>query len=296
MWPTTRGIGVIAFVIDTEDSATHEAVAPSTMGVYCKRFTNEPLSTKTAKGHGLHVADTILQVAPETKIVFLKGLTNEGSGYNTWIGDAIRYVADLELLPEHEGFKKVINLSLGSNSSSPVMKQAIQYARDRDVEVFAAAGNDGNDVDYPGAYSDLVTTISAIDERGNPASFTSRGVQVDLACPGVEIQGAWKDGYASLSGTSMATPHAVGIACLILSSVTTNIDLDVFLILNATDIHQDGKDNETGYGVPFAPNYFNDDPTEPPNPEPEPIKLNLPPWAWVAIGGSVIGLGLLLLL
>ena len=150
--------------------------------------------------------------------------------------------------------------------------------------VFAAAGNDGRDVDFPGAFDKTVTAIGAIDERSNPASFSSPGPSVDLAAPGVQIHGAYKTGYASLSGTSMATPHAVGVAALL--SSFDFADIPEFMKERATDVHTEGEDEKTGFGVPIAPPYFLGNP--PPPPPPEEDKKLLPTWAYIVAGSVVL--------
>lgn len=286
VWDRSTGTGVIAFVVDTEGKTQHPDVISSVVPEYCKRFTNEPAEIESGHGHGLHVADTILQCAPGTLIGLVKVLTNEGSGYSTWVSNGIRFVADLELLPHHQGFKKVINLSLGSNTASPVIKAAIEYARSKNVEVFAAAGNDAGPVDYPGAFDDLVITVAAIDQNERPAYFTSFGPEVSLTAPGVGIHAAWgPNGYASLSGTSMATPHAAGIGSLILSKYP-DVQLESFLTMFAKDTHDPGRDDWTGYGIPIATGYFNEDTEPEPEPEPEPpLPDPIKPWVWLIVGG-----------
>lgn len=280
------GSGVIVFVIDTEDGASHPAVKDATLHEYCQRFTNEAPEVETAHGHGLHVADTILQVAPGVKIVFLKALNNVGLGTSLWIGNAIRYAADLVLTGAYIGHKKIINLSLGSNTPSPIIKAAIEHATSKNVEVFAAAGNDGREVDFPAAFGHLVISVAAINDQAEPAEFSSIGPENDLAAPGVGIQAAYKTGYVALSGTSTAVPHAVGIAARILSH-RQKVNLESFMNEFATDIDEPGKDNKTGYGVPYATNYFKEDIEPPPAQDPEPPAKKRR-WRWIAAGAVMI--------
>ena len=282
------GTGKVFFVGDTEDGGiNHMAVNDVIERSYCKRFTNEGPEIITGHGHGLHVGDTIHQCAKGGVLAFVKVLINEGFGFNDWVANGIRYVADLELLPEHEGFTKIINLSIGSDTASKLIEDAIKYARSKGVEFFCAAGNDGKDVDYPGAFAEHVITVGAIDKQGNPTGFSGPGAQVDIACPGQSIVAAYGNGYASLTGTSMATPHAAGIGGLI-KHLTR--DLEGFIKQYATDIHEPGKDDKTGYGVPYATNYFGNPPEPDPDPEPDPL---MPSWLIWVIGGVVI-LGILL--
>lgn len=294
VWAKTKGRGVIAFAVDTEDWTDHPAVEHAIIPEYCARFTTEAPAIISLGGHGLHVMDTILQVAPEIVGGLVKGLDNSRSGSTLWIANAIRFTADVKLLPQHNGYKRVVNLSLGSDVSSPAMKAAIEYARGKGVHFFFAAGNDSRDVDFPGAHKELGVTVAALNEDGTPADFSSPGPEVDLAAPGRKIWGAYRGGYAQLSGTSMATPHCAGLGSLILSLYDV-VDLEKFMIERAADSYTPGFDNKTGYGIPYAPGYFSGDvepePEEPPVEEPV---TAWPWWAWVAAGVGLFGIGFLL--
>ena len=87
----------------------------------------------------------------------------------------------------------------------------------------AAAGNDGKDNDavpsYPASYTaPNIVAVAATDSNDILASWSNWGkTSVDLAAPGVSILSTVRGGYASYSGTSMATPHVSGAALLILS-------------------------------------------------------------------------------
>ena len=81
----------------------------------------------------------------------------------------------------------------------------------------AAAGNSGGAVSYPAAYSQVIA-VSATDNTDTIASWSSRGSEIDLAAPGVNIYSTYKgQTYKTLSGTSMASPHVAGVAALVLS-------------------------------------------------------------------------------
>jgi thermitase len=111
----------------------------------------------------------------------------------------------------------IINLSLGSTEPSSAEQSAVNYAFSRDRVVIAAAGNHGsgqpNGANYPAAYSGVVG-VAAVDPSSKPASFSNYGSWVDVAAPGVNIVSTIPDGYAYMSGTSMATPYVSAEAVL----------------------------------------------------------------------------------
>jgi subtilisin family serine protease len=149
----------------------------------------------------------------------LRILDDVGEGYFADLIDAIYYAVD------HGA--QVINLSLGGYSSGcdGLMAQTLSYAQDGGLLVVAASGNDGDEswfdpADpgnwfYPAACEDVlgVGATTSLDQR---APFSNYGPWVDVSAPGVGIESTYPYGsYASISGTSMATPFASGLAALI---------------------------------------------------------------------------------
>lgn len=194
------------------------------------------------EGHGTHVAGIIAGrgtpprgfrgLAPSAELrsyrVFPKG-RSEASNY------AIAKALDAATRDRCD----LINLSLGGGAPDPVVRAAIEDARNHGALVLAAAGNEGRaPVSFPASDSlalavsatgreetfpaDSVEALEVAPPRGTDrknflAAFSNVGVEMDLTAPGVGIVSTWPDGYAALSGTSMACPAATGAAAALLS-------------------------------------------------------------------------------
>lgn len=124
----------------------------------------------------------------------------------------------------------VINMSLGASSYSKGEEAAVDYAYAHGVVVVAAAGNTGYTTrpeqrHYPAAHAHVIA-VASTTAADTLSGFSTRGDWVDVAAPGDVIYSTYRglnpstgrhDNYASMSGTSMASPHVAGLAALILS-------------------------------------------------------------------------------
>jgi subtilisin family serine protease len=189
-------------------------------------FANRDADPDDVHGHGTHVAGSVAAanngfgatgVAPDATILPVKVLGDNGSGSSLDVAAGIRYAADLGA--------EIINLSLGGGYSSAI-ESAIAYAQSLGAFVVAASGNEyatmpGFPARFSSAY-DNVLSVGAHDSADNVAAFSndvggSGAVQVDA--PGVNIFSTYVGGsYATMAGTSMATPHVAGLAALALSA------------------------------------------------------------------------------
>lgn len=171
--------------------------------------------------HGTHVAGTIgaagnngrgiAGVAPNVKLLSAKFLGPNG-GYLSDAVKAIDYFTDLKL---RHGINIVAtNNSWGGGGYSDALANAIQRAASADILFVAAAGNSAtNAPSFPASYTNKnVISVAALTSSGALASFSNFGTpHVDLAAPGQAILSTMPDGsYATMSGTSMASPHVAG--------------------------------------------------------------------------------------
>ena len=213
---------VDAYVIDTGIDTSHSDLNV----VEFRQYANGP--PRDCNGHGTHVAGTIgarddaagvVGVAPGIRLHAIKVLNCAGSGSWSDVISGINYVAATTARPA------VANMSLGGPQNKAV-DDAVKGAVAKGVFFGVAAGNDGGDAcgHSPAAAGTTsgVDTVAATDSSDTEASWSNYGSCVDVWAPGVSIYSTYKSGsYATLSGTSMATPHVVGGAALYLSSDTT---------------------------------------------------------------------------
>ena len=203
-------------------------------------------------GHGSHVSGIaaaldndigVVGVAPGAKLWALKVLDSNGFGSFSSVACGLDFAARSRTTHDTADDIAVANLSLAGNGTDDgncgktnrdVLHKAVCGAVAKGVVVVVAAGNNASDAaNYAPAAYDEVLTVSAIsDSNGIPgekgkgnhtnpdsfAGFSNFGPDVDIAGPGVGILSTYKDGgYATLSGTSMATPHVTGAVALYVS-------------------------------------------------------------------------------
>jgi type VII secretion-associated serine protease mycosin len=252
-WDITKGSGdVIIATVDTGVDMRHpEFQGKLVQGYNVLNGSNNP---NDDNGHGTHVAGIIAARTNNgegvagmnwnSKIMAVKGIGADGSGSSLDIAQGIVWAAD------HGA--SVINMSVGNYHPSSALHDAIQYAYSKDVVMVAASGNDNTaQPSYPAAYPEVMS-IAAVDSGGKRASFSNYGSQVDIAAPGVDIPSTYiMSDYAALSGTSMACPHAAGLAGLIRSANPTLTNEQVMKVMrtSAHDAGDAGWDQQYGYGI-----------------------------------------------
>jgi subtilisin family serine protease len=122
----------------------------------------------------------------------------------------------------------VINCSWGGFNYSIAAKAAIDYAISQGTLVVGAAGNNGiSTVIYPAAYPGVLS-VGSTTSSDTRSSFSNYGMFLDVLAPGSSIYNTWQnDTYATLSGTSMASPLAAGLAGLVFSQFPSYTPLQV---------------------------------------------------------------------
>jgi len=267
-WSVTTGDpGVVVAVIDTGVDQSHPDLAANTWlnpGENCAGcrtdhvdndgngyvddwrgwdFSNGDNNPADDQGHGTHVAGTIGAVGNNgagivgvnwtVRLMGLKFLGSDGSGTTADAVAAILYAA--------ANGADVLNNSWAGGDFSQSLLEAIEFADGRDALFVAAAGNDGMDNDalptYPAAYDvPNVLAVAASDNGDRHAFFSNYGKRsVDVSAPGIDILSTWPGGsYQYASGTSMAAPHAAGIAALVEAAQPAASDVGVKTLLLRT--------------------------------------------------------------
>jgi PKD repeat protein len=151
----------------------------------------------------------------------------------------------------------VINMSLGggaytSSCDTQPLASASNQAVDNGVVVFAASGNGyyDNALSSPACGSKVIA-VGAVTESDGRVSFSNEGRELDIVAPGVSITSTIRGGaWATYQGTSMATPHAAGVAALVLQTNPSFSPTQVRNILQSTavDLGTAGFDTIYGYG------------------------------------------------
>jgi subtilisin family serine protease len=264
----SRGAGVTVAIIDTGIDYRHSALGGGIGAGFKVKggwdFVNNDADPLDDNGHGTHVSgivagqsDVITGVAPDASLIAYKVLGATGSGSESNVIAAIERAAD----PNQDGntadHVDVANLSLGGagNPDDPG-SVAIDNATAAGVTFAIAAGNAAfvggvitfHNISSPGTARSAIT-VGASDLNDSITNFSSRGpnmkslaIKPDVVAPGLSIVSSYLGNtYATLSGTSMATPHVAGAAALLkaLHHDWTPAQIKLALMNNATFVREE---------------------------------------------------------
>ncbi|MGI6212448.1 MAG: S8 family peptidase [Anaerovoracaceae bacterium] len=212
------------------------------------------------EGHGTHVCGIIGADYGNGK-----GGSGIASGHNNDLVKVIPiqasadgssfYTYDLVTALKIAGEKDadVVNLSLGASVRDRVLEGAIKDLYDKEIVIVNASGNDGSDdVCTPGCMPEVIS-VNATDQYGEVPYYSNYGYSNDVSAPGDNIYSTVVgDGYATLSGTSMASPCVAGVVALMLDVNSDLTPKQIRNILCATTKQQqagEGFDESTyAYG------------------------------------------------
>ena len=234
-----NGLGSNIYILDTGINKDHfEFQGNRDVRTIFSAINSEPIEGDF-NGHGTHVASSsaglTVGVAPGANIYAVKVLSGGGGGSTTGV---IKGIA--QAVKHSRGEPSVLSMSLGGGRST-AMNAAVQAAaREKNIVVVVAAGNEnshcngvspasaGGNGKSTNGYSTITVGSSTIDDT--KSSFSNYGECVDIWAPGQSIYGAWKGGndrYKTISGTSMATPHVSGSAALYLDKFMGDKELAI---------------------------------------------------------------------
>lgn len=203
------GWGVRVYIIDSGIQTSHPDFGGRATAVYDAFGGNG----QDCNGHGTHVAGTVggarYGVAKGVYLRAVRVLGCNGSGSWSGIIAGINWVANNHVKPA------VANMSLGGGYSASV-NTAVTNMINRGVFTAVAAGNSNqNACNFSPASAPGTLTLAASDRNDVKASFSNYGGCVDVYAPGVNISSTWLNGGSNtISGTSMASPHAAGLGAL----------------------------------------------------------------------------------
>lgn len=288
-----NGTGVKVAVIDTGIDRTHPDFGERILKA--QDFTGNKPDAGDGHGHGTHVASIVagsgeasggrfMGMAPQAYLLIAKVLDDSGNGMTSTVMAGVDWAVA-------EG-AQIINLSLGSlgpSDGSDPLATICNAAVDTGVVVCVAAGNAGPEastIGSPGCAAKVIT-VGATNDTDEMMAFSSRGptsdgrIKPDICFPGFGIVAARAQGtsmgslidarYTSVSGTSMATPHASGIAAQLLEAFPSASPAEIKHRLTVTALSLGLDANTQGAGRGDARAAYENKPAQPgPTPLPTP--------------------------
>ena len=207
----STGTGIKVAVVDVGINMSHPQLSATVTSGF-DFVSNDSLAADEpggiASGHGTFIAGVISLVAPDAEIVSYRVLDTTGRGNGFTVAEAV--------IQAVENGCKVINLSMVMDNQHAALDAAIEYARNNNVMIVAAAGNDSIETDKFPFRDSYTLGVAALDSNNVLADFSNFGGKVDVCAPGTHIYGTFLDTtYARWDGTSFAAPFVAGQAALL---------------------------------------------------------------------------------
>ncbi|PIL67924.1 serine protease [Acinetobacter baumannii] len=214
------GSGTTAYIVDTGILSSHQEFSGRVLSGYTA--ISDGNGTTDCNGHGTHVAGTVggttYGVAKNVNLVPIRILGCDGSGASSNV------IAGLDWILKNGKKPAVVNMSLGGEANAS-LDSAVENLFNNGYVMVVAAGNSNTDAcsSSPARVSKAIT-VAATDSTDTRASYSNYGSCVDIFAPGSQINSSWIGSNTAtkvLNGTSMATPHVVGVVAEMLQSTPT---------------------------------------------------------------------------
>ncbi len=247
-----EGTDVNVVILDTGIDSNHIELIDSIIGQH--DFVDNDDEAEDTNGHGTHVAGIITGngilelsgkyatgVAPKANIYMLKVCGSDGYCWESNMEAAMNYAID-------NIDAKVMNISIGGgnfsgeNCDSDSLAIKVNNMVDNGYTVVVSAGNDGLGVSSPACASKVIA-VGAVDKSGTVPYWSNRGSALDILGPGVDVWSTYSClaagdcgsyWYASMGGTSMASPHIAGVVALLLETKPTATDSEIKTAIYST--------------------------------------------------------------
>jgi len=245
------GSGVKVAVIDSGIDSKHPSLSKTSVKQNDSHIADTLKKNNADNSHGTAIAsviagggDTVLGIAPAAEILSYRVTNRDGISDSFTVASAIFHAV--------QDGADVINISLGGEEGSEVLRRAVSYALEQGVPVVASVGNDGiGIVNYPAAY-DGVIGVTSVGVSGAVASFSNFGDGVDFAAPGVGVMTASdSQDMANFSGTSISAAMVTGAIAMQLGfdPHLSPSELQKLLIKFSNESGKPGPDKISGHGI-----------------------------------------------
>ncbi len=266
-----NGAGVTVAVLDTGVAPDHPDLQAQLLPGW--NFVTGGSDTSDHVGHGTHVAGLIAArgrvrgAAPGAKLLPVKVL-DDGAGDASTVAQGVLWAAGLDASHPNPHPAQVLNLSLGTGTTSTALTDAIGRARAHGVIVVVAGGNNGGPLAFPASLPDVlsVTAVAGPQDLYHP-EYANSGATLKLSAYGGDLgadqnRDGVPDGilstdvdelgsptYGLRNGTSMAAPQVSGLVARALSAGLPAATLPVLLTHGAVDLGPLGPDPQFGFGL-----------------------------------------------
>lgn len=202
------------------------------------------------QGHGTAVSSIIAGggdragMAPAVDLLNIQVMGGDG------VGDSFTLARGISEAMQRGA--SIINLSLGSSSDDPLLKQVVDQALARGILIVASAGNDGfEELSYPARYPGVIA-VTSVDALGQRMNFANQGPELTIAAPGFGVNATWSGGQVvGFSGTSASAPFVSGALAALLSTTPNPSTAQALqqLTAYADEAGVPGRDSQYGNGI-----------------------------------------------